>query len=332
MKKRVWGLLTMMLALVVLMSLNACSGSPKPPQEAQIRDDIPQELLVVPVYKNGETETFPLDISSISIEKRQTNEKDDTVYCVLELENELYCVTRHVRMDYTFYDEGGWMLDGCSETEDWKISKVKANPFTEDELIRMVSEYDSVQIESVEVLPEACEIDTLFTVETKAENLTTSGTVEVKRSLERTNEWTKIEYNYDELRLDWDVVGHWYADVDTGIYLDILDYSDGKMRVEAVCEDVARSVLSGANDYYGRNLQDESNWHAIVENIDVREIRDPKENTEWSYQETPRLNASFEAFGESYSFTIFKDSAKMSCRMATRDLVKVEDNPFLPLS
>lgn len=125
MNKRIFGLATMLLALAMLMLLSACGGAPKPPSEKEIANTLPDEVKTLEietryldefdqVFSDADTETYEMDVESVSIEKRQTNEKSDVAYCVVELKNDYYCTTKYVELHYNYYDEGGWMLDEWS--------------------------------------------------------------------------------------------------------------------------------------------------------------------------------------------------------------------------
>ena len=99
--------------------LTAC-GAPKPLQETQIKANLPDEVKSINIeapYPDMDG-IYEMDVKSIAIEKRQTNDKSDVVYCTLELSSNLYHFTKHILLHYNYYDKGGWILDSWSYTAD----------------------------------------------------------------------------------------------------------------------------------------------------------------------------------------------------------------------
>ncbi len=106
-----------MVLIAMLFVLTACGKSA--PSEKQIAKDLPEEArtIYIDIDDNGE-ESFVLDVQNIEIEKRQTNEKDDTVYCTITMENDEYRYVGDYILYYNYYDKGGWILDNWLDSTD----------------------------------------------------------------------------------------------------------------------------------------------------------------------------------------------------------------------
>lgn len=79
----------------------------------EIQRDIPENIRNVYVYNTDMDymQSIMLDIDDIFINKRQINEKDDTIYCTIEMSNEDYAYTTECALYYNYNDVGGWILD-----------------------------------------------------------------------------------------------------------------------------------------------------------------------------------------------------------------------------
>lgn len=85
--------------------------------EEEIIGTIPQEVKTIFVYEYSDrfsvgAKEFVLEIEDIEIEKRNTDEEYDTIYCTLHMNNDYYAAVSEVVLYYTYYEVGGWILDG----------------------------------------------------------------------------------------------------------------------------------------------------------------------------------------------------------------------------
>lgn len=133
---------TMILSSILL---SGCKQSP--PNEEKIAQDIPLALKNLTV----DNEIYELDVVSIEIEKRQTNEKDDLVYFQFEMNHGAYTVTGGYAFYYIYYDEGGWILEGTQEYGEMAITyEGETSPLETDldatswELDQALHYYDTV--------------------------------------------------------------------------------------------------------------------------------------------------------------------------------------------
>jgi hypothetical protein len=79
--------------------LTACSGKYKLLNENAIAKIIPDDI------KNE------MSVKNVTIDRRQTNDKEDIVFAVIDMENDNIHHTAYYTLYINYYDTGGWMLD-----------------------------------------------------------------------------------------------------------------------------------------------------------------------------------------------------------------------------
>lgn len=96
------------LALIVLV-FSSC-GMSKPPTEFDIKKD----SAVIAYF-----DSLGMEITNVTLEKRQTydEQKRDTAYCYIEAENETAYIKNQFVITSSYYDEGGWMIEGLYPVE-----------------------------------------------------------------------------------------------------------------------------------------------------------------------------------------------------------------------
>lgn len=101
----------LLLVLIIAATFAAflCGCGAKEKSESEIRNSLPEDFLSVIV--GGEKEKMTID--RFTVNKRQTNEKTDLVYCDLTMSNEHFELTALCQLQYNYYDKGGWTLDEC---------------------------------------------------------------------------------------------------------------------------------------------------------------------------------------------------------------------------
>ena len=122
------------LAGVMLCVFLTSCGIPKPPNEKEIKKELPKEITTITEnspFDGGDASVYDLEVQSLVIDKRQTNEKEDIAYVTIELENEWYHVTKHLVLLYNYYDKGGWILDDFYRSEETEVSLL-GNSMVED--------------------------------------------------------------------------------------------------------------------------------------------------------------------------------------------------------
>ncbi len=106
-KQNIW---TIILNLLVLILLCSCSSTPREKSEAEILEDISNQDTYIA--------TYGLNITSHTVEKRQTNteEKTDYVWVSVEAENEEFTYANSYEVRYVLYNEG-WMLEDINASQ-----------------------------------------------------------------------------------------------------------------------------------------------------------------------------------------------------------------------
>ena len=85
-----------------------------------------------------------MQVSTLTIEKRQTGGKTDVAYCVINLKNDFYQCTKYITLYYNYYDKGGWILDNWSPYQDSVCTIIK-NPYQTEEITAdLLRNYDRV--------------------------------------------------------------------------------------------------------------------------------------------------------------------------------------------
>lgn len=196
-----------LMGLILCCLLTSC-GVPKPPQEDDIMQDIPDEITTIQIgnpFDRLNMYVYDLDVTSVSIQKRQTNDKEDVVYCAVELENEYYQFTKHLCLNYNYYDEGGWILDDYGEYDATEWSVIKCSLNVED--VAYICNYPKVEFkETVEDLEHGA-ISYCFDIEDPHANGSYKGTVVVDCQFDG-QEWSYTK-NTDDVVFLWDILGTW---------------------------------------------------------------------------------------------------------------------------
>lgn len=132
-----------LLCTTLILLLMAFGCQDKAVNEKQIIENLPKDFVTMTIENpfTDEISDMQLTIDSLEIEKRQTNEKDDTIYCIVKLSNEYFEFTKYIRCYYVYYDKGGWILENWDYYQD-ETCKLIANPFPDEKPFPTDSEYD----------------------------------------------------------------------------------------------------------------------------------------------------------------------------------------------
>lgn len=136
-------LLSLVLAAFMLLSLSACEGS-KIKSAKEIKNEIGDNYL--PVFVDGELINLKTD--SVEIEKRQTDETKDTIFCTIKRSNNEYTMTAKCIVIYTNYNtQGGWVLSSCRIIdEQYTLSYINTARKINEKIIRNKSDYSSISL------------------------------------------------------------------------------------------------------------------------------------------------------------------------------------------
>lgn len=103
--------------IIIFLILTGCSSVVK---EKDIQRDLE-------TYSKMEFLEKEESIDKIVIEKRDTNKKDDTVWCTVITKNPEIAYEKNVVLFYHKYDKDGWVLDEISldDSSEWKVTPLK---------------------------------------------------------------------------------------------------------------------------------------------------------------------------------------------------------------
>jgi len=145
MKKKVYSFTSLLLAMIMCASLLAgCSGNETPSENAQKETETvaPSTKLNKPPAEEqiiSDLNSFELDVFEVNntkatdceIIKRQTNEEDKEDICYVRIicEGEYNCFEYQFRLNYVYYDVGGWILEdvGYENMDEWTETYIAAD-------------------------------------------------------------------------------------------------------------------------------------------------------------------------------------------------------------
>lgn len=200
---------SLLMGILLCIFLTSC-GIPKPPNEKQIAEEFPDEITTIIIenpFDATNLDVYEMNIEELSIEKRQTNEKNDVAYCIVELANEYYHFTKYVRLNYNYYDQGGWILDGWDYYNDMAY-QVLVDPFGEDcAALKWSYEYANVNVENATLNIDQNSIVYELRVGTMHQNATIRGKL-IDTYIFNGIQW--VEYtDTSGINTEWEIVGNW---------------------------------------------------------------------------------------------------------------------------
>jgi len=98
-----------LLSILCVLSVSGCGK--KPLDEDEIVQSFTEDMKSIEINELGEHLFYDLDVNSVEVTQRQTEDRYDTVYCSVSMGNEKYEYYVDYILYYGFYDEGGWILD-----------------------------------------------------------------------------------------------------------------------------------------------------------------------------------------------------------------------------
>lgn len=210
-------LLAVCLLLVGVLCLSGCGSSNV--SEKQIEEDLAAEVDVtlIGIDYGSYFEERDLEVKDVVINKRQTNEKDDTVYCTVTMEDDWYQCSAEYVLIYNYYDQGGWILDDYY-AEDQMITPLQGVPeeCAESELNNYFFDTYELLDSSFDEAAWSAELTYHLTYNRKHVSVDDEATLYYYFSSEGNEGQWYPELYYDETNFQWDVLGDWIADRGTG--------------------------------------------------------------------------------------------------------------------
>lgn len=220
-------------SMLLCVLLTSC-GIPKPPEANQISQDLSSEfktLIVENPFDLTNADVYDMDITT-AVDKRQTNEKEDTAYCLVQLTNEYYRITKYLKLNYIYYDKGGWILEDYSEYQDQKCEVLKC-PFDAEEIAAVLSlDYSTVEFKEVDEYFPNGGVSFYFEVEDAHKNGSYQGTTSVDLNFDGMK-WN-YEINSDQVEFIWDIEGTWrYLKIEEAYYTTGKDVVEIKVVIDS---------------------------------------------------------------------------------------------------
>ena len=226
---------TLFFALLCSLLLTACTSSQKTEQD--IIADIPADFITVTI----DDELVSMQADAITIDKRQTDDKSDSIYFYLDMSNEDYQLTAYCYFNYAYYNaEGGWILEYCESCNE-EYSLTPLHPNLDDVAESAVcSYYDNYSLTDTNFDDERLQY--IYAVSEEYENCTYSSSVDITYTFS-SNIWNnndseiknyRVTGNWEEnitndlsvLSCDWNIEGSWNCVPKPGyeLSLDISSY------------------------------------------------------------------------------------------------------------
>jgi hypothetical protein len=255
-------------ALVMVLGMVGCGGdSPnRPLNERGLADIIPENILSYSL--DGETRI--MSVNSITIDRRQTIDKVDTVYTVIEMSDEYVRRTAYYKFTINFYDVGGWMIDEQEQYQDTTAIPLKIPSGLEDKAADVMSErqINNFNMLSINQNIEEGTVNFIFDIQDTQLYLTHSGTFNIEYSFRSVGEgfsWIRTSWHQNDLITSLNrsnLVGEWSGEIGDywAVYLFIEDVTDTTIHVSGVLY---------SREFIHRNF-DSSPFNNIVEyNYDI---------------------------------------------------------------
>lgn len=221
--------------------------------------DLPSDLTSIsvgnPLNAAYDIESETTDISLV-IEKRQTNEKSDIAYCVLDLENQYFHLTKYLVLYYTYYDQGGWILDSWEQYKDSSYLLL-SNPLNENDIAqKWLNQYDTADVVDCTLDANNSSISFTLQVSTRHENASVNGQILDTYTFVGTH-WNETSDTSD-VSTSWDVIGRWIY-ISEGTYVNACDiqidtFDQESLKATGYCEFYYPSYWSGQWHQNGRTL------------------------------------------------------------------------------
>ena len=192
--------------LFAAMFLSACGN--KPLNENKIAQLVPEDILKYSL--NGTTNI--MTVKNITIDKRQTNEKEDIVYAVIDMEDSYVHRTAYYMFTINYWDKGGWMLEKSKKYQD-TISyplNCPAENKANDVISKQYKGYTFKSVDTHDLKSGNCAY--IFDINDVKRYATTSGQAEVIFSINSGDvlNWSS-SINSSGLEVKWDIAGKWTA-------------------------------------------------------------------------------------------------------------------------
>ena len=191
-------------------------GGNKPLNENKIAQIVPNDILKYTL--NGTTNT--MTVNNVSIDKRQTYEKNDIVYAVINMEDRYVNRTAYYIFTINYYDKGGWMIEKWEKYRDstsYPLSPPSENT-ANNEISKQYKSYTLNSVVTHDLINGKCAY--VYDISDAKRYATFSGQAEVVFSLNSGDDlqWSS-SVRASGLTVKWDISGKYTARVRADEYV-----------------------------------------------------------------------------------------------------------------
>lgn len=273
-----------------MISLTACG--PKPIEKDEILNTLPSDISIVTI--NGEEHDLP--INGFEIERQQDNDKNSIVFCKVSFGDLIYNYCKFLRLNYNYYEKGGWHLDSYEEYSpmEWSLNSfpgaIKLDAFSRAaekfEIDAAPSDYIADIVQQTDDLGSATTTASIKISEKHA-NGTYCGNYLLTYQFDGKN-WTVSE-DQSDIEFVWDIVGTWtYSVSEPGLFQGQINRKEIIVDIEEVDASSESLVGSWKMLYYNRSTSSrertmsgpfpyEEYTGIIFEDSEIRIITEPDE-------------------------------------------------------
>ena len=297
------GLLFLMSVLLCIL-LTSC-GDSNPPKETKIIQELPDDITMAVIenpFDAANADVYYMDVVSLSIEKRQTNDKEDIVYCIVELGNQYYHFSKYVTLYYNYYDQGGWMLDNWEYYQNTEY-RVLSSPFSGEEILPAAQQrYAYSEYSSLSENWDKNEATFHFSVNEPHTNGTYTGDYKITCRFDGVK-W-ETSNDASDVQFLWDIEGTWqYENSAQDVFGKSYSYG-----IILIIDDFDRDTLTGSLEMFYKNygfgylLTSSENIGITIDKSEIEIFTDPNIVTMHSYvhftpDEAVGCKAGYSGFG-----------------------------------
>lgn len=228
-----------LLSILILLSFYLCGCQARILSEDEIISGLPDDIKTV--YINYEPRV--LDVQSMDIERRRSDDAFDEVYCTLVMEDDGYKSTASVMLTYAYYDQGGWILD------DWEVVSSELKPVASLSQAEVDHELSLYYFDNVEFQTQTFDSDSQITYTSyiasyTGANYSYNGSITLVSAFyaDHLSGYWVHELQYDNA-FEWDIAGTWAAGDD-----DIRDSTSLYNGSDAFCLYIDMDAITPQNE------------------------------------------------------------------------------------
>ena len=189
---------------VFIISLAACGR--RPLNDRGLSKIIPEEILIYSLDYNENK----MSVKNVTIERRQTNDKEDIVYAIISMEDDYIHRTAYYILTINYYDVGGWIIDSWEEyqeTEAYPLQPPSESLIT-NHLNERFKNFSFISNDKESVKDR--HYSYTYFVNDEEQNFTRYGEITIIFSLYGSDNlfWRPV-INTDDLNISWNIIGNW---------------------------------------------------------------------------------------------------------------------------